>query len=291
MPASNPNPPSDASAWVISADRRDGFGTRAREVWQYRRILWFFSLKALQSLYEKTHLGMPWLFIRTLVPLAVASFVFGTVMQIPSGGVPYFVFFLTGQIPWNFFDGPLIRASRGLEANRQLLAKLYVPRIILPLGQMAAGAVEPLIILAVLLASLVFYRRADGVWYGQVGVRTLAAGLSVLIVLWFAFGLSLWTSVWQARARDARFILRYVVTFWMFFTPVIYPLSQVPQNLRWLMRLNPMTAPIETFRWAVLPGQEHSWAWLAYSAVVSATVFAGGAWYFVRSESATMDKL
>ena len=149
---------SDAARWVIAADTREGFVARAREVWQYRRILGFFSLKAVQSLYAKTRLGVSWIFIRTLVPLFVGSFVFGSVMNVPSGGVPYFVFFLAGQIPWNCFDGPLIRGSRGLEVNRMLLTKLYVPRIILPLGQMTAGIVEPAIITLVFVGALVYYR-------------------------------------------------------------------------------------------------------------------------------------
>lgn len=291
MPARSANQSSDPGRWIIAADARDGLSARVGEVWQYRRILWFFSIKSVQSLYAKTHLGVWWVFIRTLVPLAVGSFVFGTVMAVPSGSVPYFLFFLAGQIPWNFFDGPLIRASRGLEGNRQLLTKLYVPRIILPVGQMAAGVVEPVIILLVFVGSLVFYRRTDGVWYIQADARLLASLASVFVVLLFAFALSLWTSVWQARARDARFVLRYIVTFWMFFTPVIYPLSIVPADIRWLMYLNPLTAPVETFRWAILPGMQHSWGWFGYSVGITLLVLCAGAWYFVRSESATIDKL
>ena len=290
-PARSVDRSSDAALWVIAADARDGFGARAREVWQYRRILWFFSLKAVQSLYAKTHLGVSWLFIRTLVPLAIGSFVFGTVMNVPSGAVPYFVFFATGQVAWNCFDGPLLRASRGLDVNRMLLTKLYIPRVILPLGQMSAGLIEPVIIAGVLAGTLVYYRVNDGVWYFAGGARLFAAVPALLIILAFAFSLSLWTSVWLARARDTRFVLRYVVTFWLYFTPVIYPLSQVPSDIRWLAYLNPLTAPIETFKWAVLPATAHSWGWLAYSGGVTVVLFCAGIWYFARSESATMDKL
>jgi lipopolysaccharide transport system permease protein len=277
--------------WVIAPDTRSGFIARLREVWQYRRILWFFSINAMQSLYAKTYLGGWWLFIRTLVPLAVGSFVFGSVMQVPSGGVPYFVFYLAGQIPWNCFDGPLIRGSRGLDVHREMLTKLYIPRVILPMGQMAAGLVEPIIMVLVFAGSLAYYRWTDGVWHVQPEPRLAAALASVALILVFAFSLSLWTSVWQARARDVRFILRYVVSFWLYFTPVIYPLSIVPQDIRWLVSLNPLTAPIETFKWAVLPGMQHSWPWLGYSAGVTLVTFLAGFWYFGRVESATMDKL
>lgn len=282
---------SDVARWVIAADTQEGVGARIREVWQYRRILGFFALRAMQSIYSKTYLGVWWVFIRALVPLFVGSFVFGTVMNVPSGGVPYFVFFLAGQIPWNCFDGPLIRGSRGLEVNRMLLSKLYIPRMIVPLGQMAAGVLEPAIILLVFLGAIVYYQRTDGVWYVQPTPRLLASVASVVLVLLFAFSLTLWTSVWQARARDARFVLRYIVGFWLYFTPVIYPLSVVPPDLRWLMHLNPLTAPIETFRWSTLPNMEHSWPWFLYSVAVAVITLAGGVWYFGRVESTTMDRI
>ena len=88
-----------------------------------------------------------------------------------------------------------------------------------------------------------------------------------------------------------RFAVRYVLAFWLLFTPVIYPLSMVPPRLRWLMHLNPMTAPIEMFRWGMLPGQEPSWAWFGYAVGVTVVTFLAGAWHFGRTESATMDKM
>ena len=290
--ARSPRPLSNTAAeWRIASDAQDGVGDRAAEVWQYRQILWFFSVKALQTLYAKTHLGVWWIFLRTLVPLLVASFVYGSVMNIASGGVPYLVFFLAAQVPWNCFDGPLVRGSRGLEVNRGLLVKLYVPRIILPLGGMTPGIVEPVIVALVLACTLIYYRINDGIWYVASEPRPLAAVAALVLVLAFTFSVTLFTSVWQARARDARFVLRYVVGFWVFFTPVIYPLSQVPEDLRWLMHLNPLTAPVETFKWAVLPGMEHSWTWFLYTVAVTVVTFFAGVRFFLRAESETMDKL
>jgi lipopolysaccharide transport system permease protein len=291
MPARSTSLSSDAEQWVITPETRDAFSARVREVWHYRRILFFFSINALQGLYRKTRLGMPWLFLRSLLPLAIGTFVFGQVMQVPSGAVPYFVFFTTGQLAWNVFDGPLVRASRGLDVNRQLLTKLYIPRVILPLGQMAAGLVDPLVMTGVLIGTLVYYRVGDGVWYANGGVRLFAVVPAVLTILAFAFSLSLWTSVWQARARDVRFVLRYIVSFWLYLTPVIYPLSHIPRRVRWLAYLNPLTAPVETFKWAVLPDTVHSWAWFGYSVGVTLVVFLTGAVYFGRAESATVDRL
>jgi lipopolysaccharide transport system permease protein len=293
--SSSANRLSDADAWVIAADTREGFGARLREIWYYRRILAFFSIKSIQSLYAKTRLGMPWIFIRTLFPLVVGSLVFGGVMDVPSGAVPYFIFFAVGQLAWNCFDGPLIRGSRGIDVNRELLRKLYIPRIILPMGQMTAGLVEPAIITLVLIGSVFYYHAADGVWYVQPGLALFRSALAVALILWFAFSLSLFTSLWQARARDVRFVLRHVMGFWLLFTPVIWPLSmaqaRLPAGFGWLFYLNPMTAPVEMFKSGILPGTTASVPWFGYSATVTLVVFLTGLWHFSRTESATMDTL
>jgi lipopolysaccharide transport system permease protein len=281
----------EPDVWVIGAETREGVLGRLREFWRYRRVLAFFSIKAVQSLYAKTRLGMPWLFIRTLFPLAIGSFVFGSVMQVPSGAVPYFIFFTTGQLAWSFFDGPLIRGSRGLDVNRELLRKLYIPRVILPMGQMSAGLVEPVIVTGVLAGVAIYYRLAEGVWYVNLGWETFRAILAAALILAFAFSLSLWTSVWQARARDVRFVMRYVIGFWLYFTPVIYPLSMVPPDLQWLAHVNPLTAPVELFKSGILPQATVSWPWVGYSAAVTFAVFAGGIWYFSHTESVTLDRL
>ena len=277
--------------WEIGAETRDGLGARLRELWHYRRVLVFFSIKSVQSLYRKTRLGVPWIFIRVLFPLIVGAFVFGGVMEVPSGSVPYFVFFTTGQLAWNFFDGPLVRGSRGLDVNRELLKKLYVPRMILPMGQMSAGLVEPVIIAFVLAGSFVYYRVNDGVWYLQGGWDLLRTLPAAALILAFAFSLTLWTSVWQARARDVRFLVRYAVGFWLLVTPVIYPMTMIPEGIRWLLYLNPLTAPVELFKSGVLPDVGYSVGWLAYSAAITLAVFAGGVWHFSRTESAMLDTL
>jgi lipopolysaccharide transport system permease protein len=106
-----------------------------------------------------------------------------------------------------------------------------------------------------------------------------------------AFSVSLWTSVLQARARDVRYVLAYVVNFGFILTPVAYPLSMMPNHVRWIAALNPMTGPVEMFRWAVLGVGSPAWSELAISACGIAAVFVGGLWFFTANESATVDKL
>jgi lipopolysaccharide transport system permease protein len=284
-------PLDSAEGWIIAPDLHVGLAGRLREVWRYRRILLFFAFKAVQTLYANTHLGLWWLLIRPLAPVLVGTLVFGGLMAAPSAGIPYFLFFLAGSIIWSFFAEPLTRASRGLDVNRQLITKLYLPRVILPAGQLAAGLVEPLVLTGVFTVAVWYYRFATGVWYGVDPRRVPVAIVAALIAVVFAFAASLWTSVWQARARDIRYVLGYILSFWFFLTPVVYPLSTIPRELHWLVMMNPMTGPVEAFRWSLLGVGSPLWSALAVSCGVTAAVLTLGLWYFAASESVTVDKL
>lgn len=283
--------PREAETWAIAPDLHLGFRGRVREVWRYRRIFLFFALKAVRNLYANTRLGIWWLLFRPLGPVVVGALVFGRVMGAPSDGLPYFLFFLCGSTMWAFFAQPLMRASRGIEVNRVLITKLYIPRVILPAGQLTAGLVAPLILTAMFAATLCYYRATDGIWYGVVPARIPVAIVSALLAVVLAFSLSLWTSVLQARARDARFAIAYVVNFWFFLTPVMYPLSAIPERLRWLALINPMTGPVEAFRWALLDVGAPSWSMLAVSCGGIAAVLVGGLWFFSATENAVTDSL
>lgn len=277
--------------WVLAPDLRMGAVQRFEEMWRYRRILGFFAIKAVQGLYAKTRLGPVWLVVRPLAPLLAATLAFGTVMKVPSDGFPYFLFLLVGTTIWNFFDTPLIFATRGLESNRLLLTKLYIPRMILPAGQLAAGLVEPVICIAVLIVSVFYYRVTDGIWYVSLTPRLFLAIPLILMTLLLAFSLSLWTSVWQARARDMRYVLMYVLSFWYLLTPIIYPLSHLPAAAQWAAFLNPMAGPVIAFKWVVLGIGTFPLVPLAVSAAGTVLLLSAGLWYFATVEGQTIDRL
>jgi lipopolysaccharide transport system permease protein len=212
-------------------------------------------------------------------------------MDVPSLGVPYFLSLLVATIPWNCFDGPWTWGSRGVEMNRRLVTKLYFPRMILPLATMAPGLAEPAMMIAMLAVVLPYYRIVDGTWYVVFGPRLLLAPLIMMACLAFAFGLALWTSLWQARARDVRFGIGYLLGFWMYLTPVIYPISQVPERFRWIMWLNPMSPLVEGFKsvvfgWPAPPG----WA-RGLAVAVILLVIGSGFWHFHSREAETTDKI
>ncbi|HXG87663.1 MAG TPA: ABC transporter permease [Vicinamibacterales bacterium] len=277
--------------WVISAHQGPDFVGRVREFWHYRSIIRFFAERAFKTLYSRTQLGWLWLLIRPLAPLAAGAIIYGGIMAVPSFGIPYFLFLLSSSIIWMLFDGPLGWGTRGLELNRHIIIKLYFPRSVLPMATMAPGLSDPMVLSGLLILSLVGYAWVDGTSYLAWHSGLLLLPVPIVLALMLAFGIALWTSVWQARARDTRFVLGYITGFWFFFTPVIYPLSIVPSEYHWLMWLNPLTSIVESFRWSLFRIGVLSPLSLLTTWLTAMSVIVSGFWYFNRVEAVTADKM
>jgi lipopolysaccharide transport system permease protein len=278
------------TAWVIEP-RAAGVAPRAREIWRYRRLGAFFGLKALQKLYARTKLGWLWLIIRPLFPLLVKALVFGGILGVGADGVPYFVFLVTATTIWELFATATMWGTRSLELNRGLLRQVYVPRLILPISMITPALLTFVLHLIVLLGAIGWYAVADGRNYLAAGVGAGWAILAVMMTLALAVALSLFTSVPAIAARDVRFTLGYVLGFWVFITPVMYPLTAVPESWRVWMLLNPMTPIVEAFKFGVLGiGTIHGWALGSAAAVIAFGMLAGLV-FFVRAEAEAADRV
>jgi lipopolysaccharide transport system permease protein len=276
--------------WVIEP-RRSGPVARARELWRYRRLLRYFAARSIDKMVRRTILGNWWLVIRPLFPLAVSTVIFGGMLNVPSGGVPYFLFLLVGTAIWELFGTSLMWATRSLDMNRGLLTRIYVPRMLLPIASMAPSFVTLAIYVAVAIAAVVYYRIVDGRFYVSLGPDSLWALLALALTLGLSIGIGFWTAFPALVARDVRFTLAYVLGFWVFLTPVFYPLSQVPEKWRWLVLLNPMAVYVEMFKWGVLGlGGIHPRE-IGIAVTITAVVGASGVWFFDRSEAEAADKV
>lgn len=276
--------------WTIEPRAR-GFGSRMLEVWQYRHMFLFFGRRAFAKLYQKTVLGAVWIFLRPLMPLAVRVFVFGALLQVGTGSrVPYFLFLAVGTAAWELFASCVMWATRSLELNGGILSRLYVPRLILPIATMVPGLVNFGIHLGVIVCALVYYRMHDGLWYGD-PTWLVVAPVAVVLILLLALSIGLWTAVLGAGARDVRFGLGYVLEFWVYLTPVVYPVAIVPDSAQWALLLNPMAVLVIAFRGAVLGGEGPSPTdWIAALAIIGALLVAGLT-FFHKAEAEAVDSL
>ena len=280
----------DRETWVIDANRA-GIRERLLEFWRYRRVLSYFSVRYVKGMYGGTTLGPFWLFARPLLPIALSAFVFGSVLQVGSDGVPYFLFFLTGSVTWMLFERGLMFVTRSFTQSGSLIKKVYFPRLIAPFASMLPQLVNFGIYMGLLVATVIYYYFKEGVWYLVIGPRLVLALGAVALAVLLAIAVGLWTSVWQAKHQDVRFTLRYVTRFWSYATPVIYPMSKIPPEHRWIMFVNPMASIVETFKWATLGTGAFYPLPLLCSCVIIAIVFTGGLWYFGRAEGASVDSL
>ena len=279
-------PPLDT--WVIEP-RREALMDRLRDVWRYRRLLRFFAAKSLTKLYKRTVLGAAWIFIRPLFPLVVNTIVFGGVLGVGSNGVPYFLFINCGGALWEVFSQAVTWGTRSLELNRGFMTRIYLPRLILPLATMTPAFLNFAIHLGVLAIAITYYRVTAGVLYltpWNLGWALLALVQATVLAL----GIALWTSVPALYARDVRFTIGYVLGFWLFLTPVLYPLNVGPKYA-WLLAFNPMVAPVNAFKYGVLGiGGVSATEWIISGAMTAATLISG-LWFFGRAEADAADKV
>ena len=279
-----------SNAWSIEP-RLNGLGARSREIWAYRRMFLFFGRRAFEKLYRNTLLGKAWVVLRPLVPLLVRVLVFGALLRVgATTKVPYFLFLAIGTAAWELFGSSLMWATRSLQMNGAILSRLYVPRLILPIASMVPGLAYFAIHVAVIAAALVYYRVQDGLWYLDTA-WLFVAPIALVLILLFSLSIGLWTAVLGAGARDVRFGLGYVLEFWVYLTPVVYPVSVVPDHAQWALYLNPIAVYIVAFRGALLGGEGPPMlAWVT-ALTATALMLAAGLTFFHKAEAEAVDNL
>jgi lipopolysaccharide transport system permease protein len=266
---------------VVLEPRRGWQPIDLRELWAYRDLVWFLTLREVQVRYKQTVLGAAWAILQPLMAMIVFSIFFGKLAGLnKQSDVPYPVLTFAALLPWQLFAGALSNAGNSLVANQNLITKVYFPRLAIPLSAVLAGLVDFAIGLAMLLVMMAWYGVAPA-W----GLLALPLFTAWAVVAALAVGLGL--SALNVQYRDVRYTIPFLVQVWMFCTPVAYPIKIVPENWRALYGLNPMVGVVEGFRWAML-GQRYGGAvgiWtLAASAAATLLILVGSLFYFRRME-------
>jgi lipopolysaccharide transport system permease protein len=217
-----------------------------REVWDYRELLYFLTLRDVKVRYKQTLFGVAWAVIQPVVSMIIFSVIFGRLAGIQGvPGVPYPLFVFTGLLPWTYFAGSLTLAGNSVAGNSALITKVYFPRLILPFAAVVVPLIDFLMSFAVLIGLFVWYGRTPS-WH--VVFLPIFLGMALLTAL----GIGLWLSALNARYRDVPFAIPFLIQIWLYASPVIYPVTLIPEHWRWLLALNPMTGVLDGFRWALL---------------------------------------
>jgi len=261
---------------VVIGSGGSPFALRLRDVWEYRELFYFLVWRDVKVRYKQTLLGAAWAIIQPLMTMLIFTIIFGRLAGISSDGHPYPVFSYAGLLPWQFFSTALAAATNSLITSSAMVRKVYFPRLVLPVSSVLAGLVDFAIAFVVLLGLMLFYQV----------VPTLAVLLLPLFVLQAvitAIGVGLWLSALNARYRDVRHAVPFIIQFWLFATPVVYPSSLLSEPWRTLFGLNPMAGVVEGFRWALLGSTPPS-GMIAFSALISLVLLASGLFYFQSVE-------
>ena len=266
---------------VLVIERKRAIGLELRDIWAHRELFYFLAWRDVKVRYKQTVLGASWAILQPLISMVVFTLLFGRLARVPSEGEPYAIFSYAGLLPWNFFTTALTSSSNSLVASTNLITKVYFPRLLVPTAAVGAALVDIAIASIILFAIMPIY---------GVGFHASLIMLAPLVMLTAltAAALGIWTSALNVKYRDIRYALPFAIQMLMFLTPVIYPVSFLPERWRWVLRLNPLSGIIEGFRDAVF-GRPFDWTALAISALVTLGLLVAAACIFNRMEEEFAD--
>lgn len=260
------------------------------EIWQYRDLLVQLVRRDFVSKYKQTVLGPAWFILQPLAMTLVFTLVFHRIANIPTDGIPPPLFYMSGLLAWNFFSGCMGQVGATLRSNAGIFGKVYFPRLVAPLAYLISQFFAFGLQLITFGALYLYFR------YGTEASGFEMSGLVLLLMplLWIqismlAIGVGLLISSATAKYRDLVHALSFITQVWMYLTPVIYPLSRIPEEFRWLAILNPMTGPVETTRWLLLGEGTLPAATLIGNLIITLLVAFAGLFLFNRVERTFID--
>jgi lipopolysaccharide transport system permease protein len=229
---------------VTIAPPRGAIGFDLKPVWEYRQLLFFFTWRDLKVRYKQTVLGASWAILQPLLATVVFTIFFGRVAHLPSDGVPYLLFSFSGTLPWTYFQNAVTSGANSLVAAQTIIAKVYFPRIALPISAVLGAAFDLLCAAPMLIPIMVWYSVAPS-------LRLLTLPLFFLLASTAALGMSFLLSALNVRYRDVKYVLPFLMQLWMFATPVVYSSASLQQPWSTVYGLNPMVGVVDGFRWAI----------------------------------------
>jgi lipopolysaccharide transport system permease protein len=254
------------------------------DLWEYRELLYYLGWRELQGAYRQTALGFSWVFLRPIISMVLLTFVFKYIVEVPSDGVPYPLFVLAALIPWTFFSNSVTRASRSLVDNMRVISKVYFPRMIIPIAGTGSGIVDYGASFLVFMVVFIYFRM-------PLRVEMLLLPVFTLVAFAFALAVGLWLATLSVKYRDVAFAVTFLLQALMYLSPVIYPVSMVPEQLQVVYQLNPMTGVIQGMRWSLLGSGEAPNVMFLISSLVVVVLLVSGAYVFRRTERTVVDIL
>ncbi|TDU71387.1 lipopolysaccharide transport system permease protein [Prosthecobacter fusiformis] len=258
------------------------------DVWRYRDLLWLFVHRDFVSVYKQTILGPLWFFVQPLFTTLVFTVIFTGVAKVSTDGMPPMLFYLAGLTPWNYFASCLNKTSNTFVANAGIFGKVYFPRLIVPLSIVVSNIIQFAIQFLLFLGFFIYFLTTDSALNPHWALILVLVPALILLMAGLGLGTGIVVSSLTTKYRDFTFLIAFGVQLMMYGTPIIYPMSAIPEKYRWLILANPMTAPVETFR-ALFLGGPIPWSGLVISVAIGAALLLFGLLIFNKVEKRFMD--
>jgi lipopolysaccharide transport system permease protein len=252
-----------------------------KELSDYRDLFYFLVWRNIKVLYAQTVMGFFWAILNPLIQIIIFSIIFGKVAQLPTDGIPYFLFSTVAIIPWSYMSDAMNQSSQSLVTGQSMLGKVYFPRILFPITPILAKLVDFSISLILLVGVMIYY-QVPLTW------GLLYLPLFIILMMLVPASIGMWLSALAIRFRDVKFVMPYVVRMLIYSAPILYTASSIPDKYRFLYSLNPLVPVIEGFR-ASLLGSPIPWEFVWPGAIVAVVLFVTGAMYFKRMERIFVD--
>lgn len=256
-------------------------------LWKSRDLISMFVWRDFVSLYKQTILGPLWFFVQPVISTIVFTIIWGGLAKLPTDGLPPALFYMCGLVGWNYFADCLIKTSNTFASNAGIFGKVYFPRLVVPLSIVISNIAKFSVQFLLFLAFLIYYYLEGS--HIQPNIYILLTPLLLLIMAGIGLGMGIIVSSLTTKYRDLQQLVGFGTQLLMYLTPVVYPLSFISEEKRWMSLANPMTSIIETFKFAYLGAGEFSWMYLLYSACFMMVVLWIGILIFNKVEKSFMD--
>ncbi|MBS1517229.1 MAG: ABC transporter permease [Bacteroidetes bacterium] len=274
--------------WTLEIKPVSGwFNFHLKDVWRYRDLLMMFVRRDFVAVYKQTILGPFWFFLQPILTTITFTIVFGNIARISTDGIPPLLFYMSGIVSWGYFSDCLTRTSSTFVSNANIFGKVYFPRLVSPLSNIISLLMKFGIQLFLFLCFLIYYYVNDANIHPNFYILLTPYLLFLMAGLGLGFGIIV--SSLTTKYRDFSFLVSFGVQLLMYATPVIYPLSALPEKYKWIVLMNPMTAIIDTFRFAFLGAGTFNSGNLIYSSVFMLVILSIGIVIFNRVEKTFMD--
>lgn len=268
--------------------KHNWYDLKLQEVWQYRDLIWMFTIRSFTVTYKQTILGPVWIFLNPFLTSIIYSFVFGGIAGMSTDEVPQILFYLTSNAIWVYFSGCVTKNANTFTANANIFGKVYFPRLTIPISNVLSSIIQFLIQMILVIAFLVYYVVIGQVqpnWEAWLAIPFVLLNLGML-----GLGCGIIISSLTTKYRDLAVLVTFGIQLWMYITPIVYPVSQLGDGLiKQILLANPVTASVELFRYAILGKGTVVLQYLALSCGISILVIILGIMIFNRVEKTFMD--